>query len=121
MVHVTADATKVTPAEFDKLVALARGARGRIHAAQGAAVLDEMGRSYTGCTVSVGERSLSAVQLAVATAAASGSRGLDAVVLMGEQAVLDAADVEAIRGLAGAGVRIAIVDLDGTLTYEGRS
>jgi hypothetical protein len=101
-------------AEDAKLVTLARGARGRVGAAEGAAVRDETGRTYSGATVSLASLGLSAVQLAVASAAASGSRGLEAAVVVGRGEELDAADLAAIRDLGGSGVPVHVVAADGT-------
>jgi cytidine deaminase len=111
----------VTAPEFNKLVTLARGARGRIGAAEGAAVLDEMGRSYTGCTVTLPTLSLSAIHLAVATAVASGSRGLDAVVVVSAHNTLEPHDVQAIRDFAGPGVPITVVDDRGEVVHEAHT
>lgn len=69
-------------AEDAKLVTLARGARGRIGAPEGAAVRDDMGRTYAGATVRVGDLALSALELAVAQAVASGAKGLEAAVVI---------------------------------------
>jgi hypothetical protein len=102
-------------AEDAKLVTLARGARGRVAAAEGAAVRDETGRSYTGATVALEELAISALRLAVAQAAASGARGLEAAVVVRRDAFLDAADVAAVRALGGAGVVVHVVGTDGAL------
>ena len=69
-------------AEDAKLVTLARGARGRIGAAEGAAVRDEMGRTYSGATVTVGALALTALELAVAQAVSAGAKGLEAAVVV---------------------------------------
>jgi hypothetical protein len=110
----------VTP-EFEKLVTLARGARGRIGAPEGAALLDDMGRSYTGCTVVLTTASLSAVQLALATAVASGSRGLEAVLIVSDQPQINPLDERAVRDFAGSGVLITLVDVNGTVVHEVRT
>jgi cytidine deaminase len=103
------------------LVTLARGARSRIGAADGAAVLDEMGRSYTGCTVTLPTLSLSAVHLAVANAVASGSRGLDVVVIVSAHDSLDPLDLDTIRDFAGPGVPITVVDDRGSVVHEAHT
>jgi hypothetical protein len=108
-------------AEFDKLVTLARGARGRIGAAEGAAVLDDMGRSYTGCTVTLATLTLSAIQLAVATAMASGARGLEAVVVISANDVVDPLDLDTVRDLAGSGVPVTVVDTHGAVVLEAHT
>jgi hypothetical protein len=106
-------------AEDTKLVTLARGARGRVGAAEGAAVRDETGRTYSGATVALPSLEVSAVQLAVAQAVASGARGLEAAVVVRrssdadaadpDAADLDAADLDAVRDLGGVGVTVHVV------------
>jgi hypothetical protein len=86
-------------AEDQKIVTLARSARARVGAAEGAAVRDETGRSYAAATVSLPSLQLSALRLAVAMAAASGAAGLEAAVLVSDAGTPDAADVAAVRDL----------------------
>jgi hypothetical protein len=100
------------PAEDAKLATLARGARGRVGAAEGAAVRDETGRTYSGATVALASLPLSALRLAVAQAAASGARGLEAAVVVRRDAALDAADIDAVRDLGGPGVPVLVVGTD---------
>ena len=102
-------------AEDAKLVTLARGARGRVGAAEGAAVRDETGRTYSGATVALDSLALSALQLAVAQAAASGARGLEAAVVVRRDAGLADDDLAAVRALGGAGVTVHVVASDGSL------
>ena len=102
-------------AEDAKLVTLARGARGRVGAAEGAAVRDETGRTYSGATVALPSLVLSAVRLAVAQAAASGARGLEAVVVVRRAPDLDPADLAAAQDLGGGGVPVHVVGPDGSL------
>lgn len=102
-------------AEDAKLVTLARGARGRVGAAEGAAVRDETGRTYSGATVALDSLALSALQLAVAQAAASGARGLEAAVVVRRDPEVAAADLAAVRALGGAGVTVHVVASDGSL------
>lgn len=97
--------------EDAKLVTLARGARGRIGAAQGAAIRDEMGRTYSGATVARGALSLSALELAVAQAVAAGARGVECAVVFGGEDM----SVDAVRELGGAGVPVLLVDAGGTV------
>jgi cytidine deaminase len=97
-----------------KLVTLARGARSRVAAAQGAAVRDETGRTYSTANVSLPSLSLSAAELAVAMAAASGSRGLEAVVISTDSASLTDGDRAVISDFAGTGVPVVLVDTKGT-------
>ena len=65
----------------------ARGARGRVGAAEGAAVRDDTGRTYSGATVSLASLKLSALALAVAQARERGV-GLEAGVVVTTAAAL---------------------------------
>jgi cytidine deaminase len=69
-------------AEDEKLVTLARSARARTGAAEGAAVRDDIGRTYLAATVELPALSLTALQAAVAAAASSGVRRLEAAVVV---------------------------------------
>jgi hypothetical protein len=109
------------PAEDAKLATLARGARGRVQAAEGAAVRDETGRTYSGATVALPSLPLSALGLAVATAAASGARGLEAAVVVRRDADLPADELDAVRDLGGAGVPVIVVGTDATVLAVLRS
>ncbi|ADG79357.1 Cytidine deaminase OS=Tsukamurella paurometabola (strain ATCC 8368 / DSM / CCUG 35730 / CIP 100753 / JCM 10117 / KCTC 9821 / NBRC 16120 / NCIMB 702349 /NCTC 13040) OX=521096 GN=Tpau_2759 PE=4 SV=1 [Tsukamurella paurometabola] len=82
--------------EDRKLMTLARGAMARAGADHGAAVRDLDGRSYAGAPVALAALSLTALQVAVATAVSSGAQGFEAAVLIGE---VDGADpgVAALR------------------------
>ncbi|MDP9092381.1 MAG: cytidine deaminase [Actinomycetota bacterium] len=71
-------------AEDTKLLRLARSARARTQAAQGAAVRDTDGRTYVAATLALPSLSLSALQVAVAMAVSSGALGLEAAVVFGE-------------------------------------
>ena len=102
-------------AEDAKLVTLARGARGRAGAAEGAAVRDETGRTYSGATVALDGLAFSALQLAVAQAAAAGARGLEAAAVVRRDAQLDPGEVGTVRALGGAGVVVRVAGIDGTL------
>jgi hypothetical protein len=73
-------------AEDQKLVVLARSARARTRAAQGAAVRDTDGRTYVASSVALPSLQLSALQVAVAMAVSSGALGLEAAVVLGESA-----------------------------------
>ena len=77
-------------AEDAKLLTLARSARARTGAAEGAAVRDDMGRTYAAATVALPSLSLSALQVAVAAAVSSGVQQLEAAVVVTEQGSLDA-------------------------------
>ena len=97
--------------EDAKLVTLARGARGRIGAPSGAALRDETGRTYSGADVALTSLSVSAVNLVVAQAASSGSRGVEALVVVGADP--SEADLAAIRDLGGTGVPVLVCETDG--------
>jgi cytidine deaminase len=71
-------------AEDSKIVTLARSARARTGAAEGAAVRDDIGRTYVAATVALPSLQLSALQAAVAAAVSSGSTTLEAVAVVGE-------------------------------------
>jgi hypothetical protein len=69
-------------AEDDKLVTLARSARARMAAAEGAAVRDDIGRTYVAATVALPGLTLTALEAAVAAAASSGATRLEAAVVV---------------------------------------
>ncbi|MBC6461942.1 cytidine deaminase, partial [Actinomadura sp. HBU206391] len=73
-------------AEDAKIIMLARSARARTGAAEGAAVRDETGRTYAAATVDLPSFKLSALRVAVAMAVSSGAEELEAaaVVTRGE-------------------------------------
>ena len=75
--------------EDAKLVALAKQARARIQAKEGAAVRDDTGRSYSGATVELPSMSLTALQLAVAQAVAAGARDIEAAVVITNSTTAD--------------------------------
>lgn len=79
--------------EDAKLITLARSARARVGAAEGAAVRDGDGRSYTGVTVRQPSFEISALQMAVANAIAAGASTLEAAALITESSEVDAAAV----------------------------
>jgi cytidine deaminase len=85
--------------EDQKLVTLARSARARTGAAQGAAVRDSDGRTYIAATVALASLRLSALQTAVAMAVSSGAPGLEAAVVLGTDTT-DDDGVAAVREIA---------------------
>jgi hypothetical protein len=85
--------------EDAKLVTLARSARARTLAAQGAAVRDTDGRTYVATTVALPSLQLSALQVAVAMAVSSGALGLEAAVVLGDDSS-DDAGAAALRDVA---------------------
>lgn len=102
-------------AEDAKLLVLARGARARIGAAEGAAVRDDTGRTYSAATVALPTLAISALALAVAQAAAGGANGLEAAVVVTAGADLGAGDLAAVRDLAGPGVPVHVAGPDAVL------
>ena len=93
--------TELDP-EDAKIVTLARSARARTGAAEGAAVRDTDGRTYVGAPVELPSLSLTALQVAVATAVSSGATGLEAAALGTAADGADAAGRAAVRDLAPA-------------------
>jgi hypothetical protein len=85
--------------EDQKIITLARSARARTGAAEGAAVRDETGRTYVAATVSLPSLRLSALRLAVAMAVSSGATGLEAAALVSEADAVDPADLAAVADL----------------------
>ena len=77
--------------EDAKLVTLARSTRARTGAAEGAAVRDDIGRTYAAATVALPSLSLTALQAAIAAAVASGVQRLEAAAVVSESAKLDVA------------------------------
>ena len=100
--------------EDAKLVTLARATRARTDAAEGAAVRDENGRTYAAATVELPSLRLTALEVCVAMAISSGSRGLEAAVVL-TNAVGGVAGLAAVRDFAGAGVAIHIGDHGGAI------
>ncbi len=101
-------------AEDQKLVTLARAARARIGAAEGAAVRDGDGRTYAGASVRLPSLTLTALQYAVAAAAAAGATVLEAAAVVTDASTVDQAGAAAVRDL-GAGVPIHLAAPDGTV------
>jgi hypothetical protein len=99
--------------EDAKLVTLARSARARTGAAQGAAVRDGDGRTYVAASVALPSLQLSALQVAVAMAVSSGAPGLEAAVVLGQDPT-DVAGESAVREVAGS-VPVHHARADGTL------
>ena len=85
--------------EDAKLITLARSARGRTGAAEGAAVRDTDGRTYLAATVALPSLQLSALQAAVAAAVSSGVEGLEAAAVVTAAEVLEPAGLAAVRDL----------------------
>jgi hypothetical protein len=87
-------------AEDAKLVTLARSARARIGAVEGAAVRDGDGRTYAAATVTLPSLTVTALQLAVANAVAAGAVKLEAAAVVTEASTLDGSGHAAVRDLS---------------------
>ena len=86
--------------EDAKLVTLARSARGRTGAPEGAAVRDTDGRTYLAATVDLPSLKLSALQAAVAAAVSSGVEGLEAAAVVSAADSVESDGLAAVRDLA---------------------
>ncbi len=89
-------------AEDAKIVTLARSARARTGAEEGAAVRDTDGRTYAACTVNLPSLRLTALQAAVAAAVSSGAEGLEAAAVVTEADAADQDSVAAVHDLNAA-------------------
>jgi hypothetical protein len=85
--------------EDAKIVTLARSARARTGAAEGAAVRDLDGRTYVAATVALPSLSLTALQAAVAAAVSSGAPGLEAAAVVTAAGTVEATSLAAVRDL----------------------
>jgi len=101
-------------AEDAKLVTLARSARGRTGAPEGAAVRDTDGRTYLAATVALPSLRLSALQAAVAAAVSSGVEGLEAAAVVSAAGEVEEAGLAAVHDLT-AGAPVHLAGPDGTL------
>jgi hypothetical protein len=99
--------------EDQKLVTLARSTMARTRAPEGAAVRDLDGRTYAGASVGLEHLALSAVEVCVAMAVSSGSRGLEAVVRLGGEGE---PDLRAVHDFAGDEVLVYLGDAAGQIT-----
>jgi hypothetical protein len=97
-----------------KLITLARAARARTGARQGAAVRDTDGRAYAAASVHLEHLRLSAIAVAVAMAASSGANGIEAAALLSEQRP-STEDIEILRDLSADGLTVWRVDGRGTV------
>lgn len=101
--------------EDEKLVVLARSARARAQAAEGAAVRDEDGRTYTACTVRLTSFSVTAMQAAVAAAVSSGAGQLEAAAVVTDEPRIAQADIDAAHDLGSSHAPIYRADPAGTV------
>lgn len=102
--------------EDQKIITLARSARSRTGAAEGAAVRDTDGRTYAATTVALSALRLTALQAAVAAAVASGAAGLEAAAVVTAADSLSAESVAAVREL-GATAPVFRADLAGDVAH----
>ena len=100
--------------EDAKLVPLARSARGRTGAPEGAAVRDTDGRTYLAATVSLPSLQLSALQAAVAAAVSSGVEALEAAAVVSAAESVEESGLAAVHDLT-AGAPVLLAGPDGTL------
>ncbi|WP_028651211.1 cytidine deaminase [Nocardioides halotolerans] len=107
--------TDLSP-EDDKLVTLARATRSRTAAREGAAVRDSDGRTYAAATVALPSLQVSALGVCVAMAVSSGSRGLEAAVVLGDSGQVSPLDLDVLRDFAGPGVVVHVGDPRGTVS-----
>ncbi len=97
-----------------KIITLARAARARVAAAEGAAVRDETGRTYAAAAVKLPSLQLSALHLAVAMAVSSGAASLEAAALVSDGPEPDPSDVAVVRDLGPAAI-VFHANPDGTI------
>jgi len=100
--------------EDSKIINLARAARARVTAAEGAAVRDETGRTYAAAAVALPSLQLSALRLAVAMAVSSGAVTLEAAAVVSEADKPDPGDLAVLRDL-GEGITVFHAAPDGSL------
>ncbi|MFJ6674341.1 cytidine deaminase [Actinosynnema sp. NPDC091369] len=100
--------------EDQKIVTLARSARARTGAAEGAAVRDTDGRTYAATTIALPSLKLTALQAAVAAAVSSGAEGLEAAAVVTASTEVDADSVAAVRDLT-AGAPVLRADASGAV------
>ena len=108
------DVIEPTDPEDRKIITLARAARARTAAAQGASVRDTDGRTYAATSVAPSQPAASAVQVAVSMAVSSGAPGLEAVAINGSE-TLSEDDRSVITDVAGSGVTVWLTDAAGAV------
>ena len=100
--------------EDAKLVTLARSARGRTGAPEGAAVRDTDGRTYVAASVALPSLRLSALQAAVAAAVSSGVEGLEAAAVVSDADAVETNGLAAVHDLT-ASAPVFLAGPDGAL------
>jgi hypothetical protein len=106
-------AVELTDPEDAKLLTLARASRARAQTSQGAAIRDSDGRTYAATNLDLPSLELSALQVAVAMAASSGVKGLEAALLVTEGLAVDDVDVTVVREFGGTGLPVYRADGSG--------
>lgn len=104
-----ADIDALTP-EDAKLVTLARSARARAGTSEGAAVRDDIGRTYAAASVGLPSLQLTALQAAVAAAVSSGVSRLEAAVIHTNLMELSPVDEAVVHDLSPTTVLLAGAD-----------
>ena len=112
--HTGARASQPSDPEDRKILTLARSARARTGAEQGACVRDTDGRTYAGASVTLPHLRLSGLQVAVAMAVSSGAPGLEAAALVADEDP-SADDLAVLGDLPGTGVAVWRADGSGTV------
>jgi len=107
--------TELSP-EDQKLVTLARATRSRTGGPEGAAVRDSDGRTYAAATVALPSLSISALGVCISMALSSGSRGLEAAVVLGGDGQVAPLDLQTLREFGGTGVVVHVGDPGGTVS-----
>lgn len=102
-----------------KLIVLARAARNRTGANEGAAVRDQDGRTYAAATVALPTLRLSALQAAVASAVSSGVTTLEAAAVVSAAEAADGDGISAVRDLSTS-ASIFLAGTDGILLSTDR-
>jgi hypothetical protein len=108
------DVIEPSDPEDRKIITLARAARARTNAAEGASVRDTDGRTYAATSVALPNLRLSAVAVAVAMAVSSGALGLEAVAVNGVDS-LSMEDRVVITDLGGTDVLVWLTDPAGAV------
>jgi hypothetical protein len=91
--------TEDLSAEDTKLITLARAARARVGATEGAAVRDQDGRTYAAAPVNLPSLRLSALQVAVASAVSAGASLLEAAAVVSTESTVDSVSEQAVKDL----------------------
>ena len=100
--------------EDAKLVTLARSARGRTGAPEGAAVRATDGRTYLAASVALPSLRLSALQAAVAAAVSSGVTALEAAAVVSDADAVEKDGLAAVHDLT-ADAPVFLAGPDGTV------